>query len=242
MIRYFELELLRAVRDPRYLVLAVLTPVGLYLLFTQLFGTHGERVEGLPQPTELMVAMAAYGGMWAVFSATAPRIAHERSIGWLRQLRITPLRPGSVGVVKVAASLAAALPAIGLVCLTAVAAHGIRLDAGEWASLLAGVWVGTLPLALLGLAIGYLVGPDAAYGVVMVLYFAFGALGGLWMPMAMLPDALQHVGRLLPTHGLADLGWKLAAGSAPDPAGLAVLGAWTAASLLVAVVAGRRPS
>ena len=37
--------------------------------------------------------MIAYGAMWAVFSATGPRIAYERAIGWTRQLRVTPLIP-----------------------------------------------------------------------------------------------------------------------------------------------------
>jgi FAD binding domain len=48
-------------------------------------GAHGQRAQGLPQPTELMVAMIAYGAMWAVFQATGPRIAQERAIGWTRQ-------------------------------------------------------------------------------------------------------------------------------------------------------------
>ena len=91
MNRYLMPEIRRSLRDARYLVLAVVMPVGFYLLFTNLFGSHGEQVQGLPQPVELMTAMAAYGGMWAVFSATGPRIAQEREQGWLRQLRLTPL-------------------------------------------------------------------------------------------------------------------------------------------------------
>jgi len=83
-------------------------PIGLYLLFTGLFGAHGQRDQGLPQPVELVVAMIAYGAMRAVFSVTGPRIAHERAIGWTRQLCVTPLRP--------AAALSGKL-------LTAVASH-----------------------------------------------------------------------------------------------------------------------
>jgi ABC-2 type transport system permease protein len=83
MTRFLSLEVVRALRDPRYLILALAMPVGLYLLFTQLFGTHGERVEGISRPVELMIAMAAYGGIWSVLSATAPRIAAERQSGWL---------------------------------------------------------------------------------------------------------------------------------------------------------------
>ena len=115
MTGFVTLELRRCVRDARYLVITVALPVGLYLLFTGLFGAHGKRALGLPQPVELMVAMIAYGAMWAVFSATGPRIAHERAIGWTRQLRVTPLAPASALGGKLVTALAAALPAMLLV-------------------------------------------------------------------------------------------------------------------------------
>ena len=70
MTGFLALELRRSLRDVRYLILAVAMPVGLYLLFAGLFGARGQRAQGLPQPVELMVAMIAYGAMWAVFSAT----------------------------------------------------------------------------------------------------------------------------------------------------------------------------
>ncbi|HEX4214260.1 MAG TPA: ABC transporter permease [Candidatus Dormibacteraeota bacterium] len=239
MTRLLLLEIKRSLLDPRYLVLAVVMPVGFYLLFSELFGAHGQRVEGLPQPLELMVSMAAYGGIWAVFSGTAPRIAQERGTGWLRQLRLTPLPGGSVMVAKVVASMVAALPAMILVCVTAVVAHGVSLDARTWAELLGALWLGTLPLALLGFAIGFLVGSEVAYGAVMVLYFGFGAVGGLWMPLSALPAAMQDIGKVLPSHGLGDVGWKIAAGQVPDTSSLVVLAVWGVACAIVALVAYR---
>jgi ABC-2 type transport system permease protein len=235
MTRFLSLEVVRALRDPRYLILAVGMPVGLYLLFTQLFGAHGERVEGIPQVVELMIAMATYGGIWSVLSATAPRIAAERQTGWLRQLRLTPLPARSVISSKVVAAVATALPAMILVCLTAVVAHGVHLSVQTWVEMLALMCAGTLPLALLGVAIGFLVGSDAAYGVVMILYFAFGAMGGLWMPLAMLPD-----GDVLPSHGIASLGWRLAAGQPLQASSFLVLSAWTLGCGLLAFLAYRR--
>lgn len=240
MIRLLWLEARRGLRDVRYLVLAVVTPVGFYLLFTALFGSRGEMAEGLPQPVELMIAMAVYGGMWAVFSATGPRIAHERDLGWQPQLRMIPISAREVIAARVIGSMALALPAMVLVGVTATFARGIRLPAGEWLAMLAVLWVGTLPLALLGFGIGYLVPGDTAYGVVMALYFALGALGGLWMPMAMLPSTLQTIGHALPTNRIADLGWKIAAGQTPTAASVAVLTAWTAGFALLALLAYRR--
>jgi ABC-2 type transport system permease protein len=231
------LELRRCVRDVRYLVIAVALPIGLYLLFTGLFGSHGQRALGLPQAVELMVAMIAYGAMWAVFSATGPRIAHERAIGWTRQLRVTPLDPASALSGKLLTALAAALPAMLLVALTAVISHHVHLSAAQWLALFAAMWAGVLPLALLGLAIGYLAGDDIAFPLTMALYFA---LGGLWIPLSTMPHVMQGIGKILPSNGLAQLGWRITGGHASVLTATIVLTAWTLASALAAILAYRR--
>jgi ABC-2 type transport system permease protein len=240
MTGFVTLELRRCVRDVRYLVIAIALPIGLYLLFTGLFGSHGQRALGLPQPVELMVAMVAYGAMWAVFSATGPRIAHERAIGWTRQLRVTPLTPAAALSSKLLTALAAALPAMLLVALTAVVSHQVHLSAAQWLALFAAMWAGAVPLALLGLAIGYLAGDDIAFPLTMALYFALGALGGLWMPLSTMPHAMQDIGKDLPSNGLAQLGWRIAGGHASVLTATIVLTAWTLASALAAILAYRR--
>jgi len=240
MTGFVPLELRRCVRDLRYLVIAVALPIGLYLLFTGLFGAHGQRALGLPQAVELMVAMIAYGAMWAVFSATGPRIAHERAIGWTRQLRVTPLAPASALGGKLLTALAAALPAMLLVALTAVVSHQVHLSAAQWLALFAAMWAGAVPLALLGLAIGYLAGDDIAFPLTMALYFALGALGGLWMPLSTMPHVMQDIGTVLPSNGLAQLGWRIAGGQASVLPATVVLTAWTLASALAARLAYRR--
>ena len=240
MTGFLTLEMRRCTRDVRYLVIAVALPIGLYLLFAGLFGSHGQRAQGLPQPTELMVAMIAYGAMWAVFSATGPRIAQERAIGWTRQLRVTPLTPASAVSGKLVTALVVALPAMALVALTAATSHHVHLGAAQWAALLAAMWAGALPLALLGLAIGYLAGDDIAFPLTMALYFALGALGGLWVPLSVMPHLMQDIGQALPTNALAELGWRIAGGHGSVPAALLVLAAWTLGSGLIALLAYRR--
>jgi len=48
MTGFIALEMRRSLRDIRYLVIAVAMPIGLYLLFTGLFGAHGQRAQGRP--------------------------------------------------------------------------------------------------------------------------------------------------------------------------------------------------
>ena len=240
MTGFLTLELRRSLRDVRYLVIAVALPIGLYLLFAGLFGSHGQLALGLPQPTELMVAMVAYGAMWAVFSATGPRIAHERAIGWTRQLRVTPLSAASALSGKLVTALAAALPAMVLVALTAVVSHHVQLGAAQWLAMLAAMWAGVLQLALLGLAIGYLAADEVAFPLTMALYFALGALGGLWMPPSVMPHAMQDIAQFLPSNAVAELGWRITGGQASVPKAVLVLAAWTLGSGLAALLAYRR--
>jgi ABC-2 type transport system permease protein len=238
----FRLECLRMLRDPRYLALAVVAPIGFYLLFATIFGGDPTQPGELKGTVEIMVAMAAYGSIWGALSATGPRLAHERSSGWLEQLRSMPVTARQLLTAKIAAGLAVALPAIVLVCVTAAVAKDVRLAAWQWAALVPTMWLGTLPFALLGVVVGLLVGPEAAFPLSYGLYMAASALGGLWVPPARLSAPLQDVAHTLPTYRLADLGWRIAAGHAPTWADVAVLAAWCAGFAALAVVAqNRRP-
>ncbi len=126
-----KLELSRTLRDGRYLVLAVVAPVGFYLLFSAVFGGKSSgpnNTFGLPASKEIMIAMATFGAMWAALSATAPRLARDREGGWLAYLASTPVRAGRVLTARLLAGLVVAVPAVVAVGITAVAAHGVRLD------------------------------------------------------------------------------------------------------------------
>jgi len=127
-----------------------------------------------------------------------------------------------------------------LVALTAVVSHHVQLGAAQWLAMLAAMWAGVLPLALLGLAIGYLAADEIAFPLTMALYFALGALGGLWMPPSVMPHAMQDIGQALPSDAVAELGWRITGGQASVPKAVLVLAAWTLGSATAALLAYRR--
>jgi ABC-2 type transport system permease protein len=241
MIGYLRLEVVRTLRDPRYLILALAAPVGFYLLFAGLFGT-GSGTDGLVQQVALMVSLAVFGAMWAVMQATGPRVAQDRSIGWARQLRLLPVRAESILAARLLAAAILAVPALALVMFTARISHGVQLDAWKWLALLALLWFGTLPFALLGIAVGYATGAESAFGLLYVLNMVVSALGGLWMPISFFPERMQAAGKLLPSYRAADLGWHLIAGQALDLSSVLLLAAWALLFALLAVVLSRRVS
>lgn len=99
---------------------------------------------------------------------------------------------------------------------------------------------GCLPFAAIGIVVGTIADGDGAQGLTMVLYLVLAALGGLWMPVQILPSPLQTVARTLPSYHLAQLGWHIARGVAPALGDGLVLLAWFAGAALVAVAVSRR--
>lgn len=239
MFAYLRLEIARVLRDRRYLISSVVMPVGLYLLFSNIFG-KGAPVNGLSVDVNTMVAMAAFGAMGAVLAATGPRIAQERANGWLRQLRATPFAPARMLAAKVLAAMTLGLPSVVAVTGTAAAVHGIRLPAWEWPLLAALLWVGSAPFAALGMLIGRIGDGDAAYGITSGIWFALAAPSGMWMPIAILPKTLREIARAMPANHFAELGWRVAAGGGPTLNDGLVLAAWTAGLGLLTALAYRK--
>jgi ABC-2 type transport system permease protein len=242
MLRYLVLEMRRMYRDRRFVFFTVAVPVVFYLLWSNVFAKNGEvdTATGLNAKTYLLVSMASFGALGASLTTTGPRLAAERQTGWLRQLQVTPLRPAAVITAKVLASMCLALPAIVLVGLTAVLTQHVRLSAGEWAVMIALMWIGTLPFAALGTLIGSLVGADAAQPLTVASLFGLSILGGLWMSVDILPKTLRRIAHWTPSNRYADLGWSVAGGHAPSVSDALVLAGWTAVLGTLAVVTYRR--
>ena len=239
MMSYLSLEIRRSVRDRRYLLLVIGWPVGAYLLFSTVFGNQPSR-DGLPTATALMVAMATFGAFGAVLTATGPRLAAERGSGWLRQLKLTPLSPAGVLGARLVAAMSLTLPAILVVFAVAAAVKGVRMDAWRWPALALALCAGCVPFAAIGMVIGSVADGDGAQGLTMVVYLVMSALGGVWMPVSILPSYLQTVAHLLPSNRMAELGWRVATGHAPTLAAVAVLAAWLVGATLVAMLLSRR--
>lgn len=237
---YVNVELRRTLRDPFYIVLAVVVPIGFYLLFAGLFGSSPHAPNTPSGAVEIMVATSVYGGIWACMVATGPRIAVERSSGWMRNLRLLPISTPSVLAGRALVAIFFALPAMLLVYATAVLTHHVTLSAGQWLAMIVLMWVGVWPFALLGIVLGYLTNESSAFGVTYGLYMVISALGGLWVPPTILPANMLAIGKLLPTYEAADLGWRITIGVAPSVENAIVLLGWSVVLLAAAALFSSR--
>jgi ABC-2 type transport system permease protein len=214
MIAYLRFEVRRVLRDRRYVTFTLAFPLAIYLLYTHVYD-QSTRVGGTDWATYLMVSMAAYGAMGGALGSTVGRLAAERSTGWVRQLRATPLPAHAYLLVKLLAALLLALPVVVLICLTGALVNGVHLEAGRWLGLVGLLWLGSLPFAGLGILLGYLLDVNSAQPAMVGVYMALAVLGGLWAPLDSLPAGLRTLAHLLPSYHFADLGWRTVAGAMP---------------------------
>ncbi|AKN69175.1 ABC transporter [Streptomyces sp. PBH53] len=219
-----KLELVRALRNRKFLFFSVLYPSIIYLIFSSSAGSAG-KVDGseLTVATYLMVSMASFGALTAVLMGNSERIAKERESGWVRQLRLTPLPGRGYVLAKTASAAVVSLPAIVVVFAVAAVLKHVRLDAWQWLALTGVVWAGSLVFAALGVALGYLASGDAVRPITMIVYFGLSLLGGLWMPSTSFPQWLQDIAKWLPTHAYAALGRAIEQNQAPHAQDIAVL-------------------
>ncbi|MFF4379319.1 ABC transporter permease [Kitasatospora sp. NPDC092039] len=195
MTTLIRLEVLRTLRNRRYLLFTVAYPALMYVFFINAYSST-RLAGGLPVKTYFMVSMATFGAVGAVLTNSAQRISLERRSGWVRQLRLTALPGRAYTVGKIAASAVTTLPAI-LVVFAVGASQGVSLTAAQWTALAVALWLGSFVFAALGVALGYAAAPDAVQTIVMITYMAMALLGGTWFPVS---GSMERFARFNPVY------------------------------------------
>jgi ABC-2 type transport system permease protein len=130
-----------------------------------------------------------------------------------------------------------AISPILVVSLIGRIAKGVQLPAHAWVQIGLGIWLATLPFALLGLLIGQLADaqnlPAYLNGTLMMM----ALLGGLFIPIVSFPDWMVRLAKVLPTYWIGEIGRGALTGNTQFAAAVAVLAGWTVG--LAALVAWR---
>lgn len=241
---YARYELLRAMRNRQGIFFAVVFPVGFYFLLASPnrhdhnFGGDANTHTGIFAPQYYMISLLAFGGMIAMVSAGA-RISSERTIGWNRQLRLTPLSVSNYMQTKVFVSYVLTIAAMLLLYVAGISI-GVRMPFSHWAEMSALFLIALIPFAALGIGLGHLLKDDAMGPATGGIVSLFAFLGGTWFPLT---GGGWFVGfaKLLPSYWLVQAGHVGFGDSNPwTVEGWLVLGAWSVATIAFAAWAFRR--
>jgi ABC-2 type transport system permease protein len=195
-------EFLKLVRLPAYAVPIIVFPLMFYALFGLAFaGRSGRATVALYQ----IATMGTFGVIGAAMFGLGVSVAGERGQGWMTVKRASPMPMAAYFGAKMAVAALFGAIIVALLFAMGVAFGNVRLEPGV-ALELAGVLIaGAIPFCALGLAIGYLAGPNSAQPIVNLVYLPMSFASGLWMPFEMLPKFVKDLAPWLPPFHLARL-------------------------------------
>ncbi|MEU8633500.1 ABC transporter permease [Amycolatopsis sp. NPDC048633] len=224
---YLLTEIRRNFRAPRFLIFVIAFPVLMFLLQAEVF-VKADAPDHAAFAAVVMINMMTFG-TFAAANTSGARLALERALGWQRQLRLTPLTGTGYLAGKGISGMLVGLPALILVPVLAVVAEGVHLDAAGWVRIFAGIFLGTIPLVLLGLLIGQFGTPDSMQPINMLVTLGMGFLGGLWIPIETMPTWMHDVAQIMPTYWVLQLARPAVTTDmvVSLPSAVAVLAGWT---------------
>ena len=188
------------VRNPALMVPTLLFPI-MFWVFFGLPNAHVITADGYSDGTYMLGSFAMYSVIQTILFSLGFAIATERFTGWYRYQRTTPLRLWTMFGAKLLANLLVALLALGLLLLIGAWTGGVHLPLSAWASLVARVLFGALPMAALGVFIGCMAtGPSTASPILNLIFFPMAFASGLFIPINTMPQIVQQIAPFLPTY------------------------------------------
>jgi ABC-2 type transport system permease protein len=178
-------------------------PLMFYTLFGLVFGGRGPG--GTTMATYLVATYGAFGVIGAALFGFGVGVAVERGQGWMVLKRATPMPPLAFFTAKLFVCMVFATAIVVLLGTLAIAAGGVRQPVTSWLTLGITLVAGTLPFCALGLAGGYLAGPNSAPAIINLIYLPMAFLSGLWIPIEAMPALVKTIARFLPAYHLGQL-------------------------------------
>lgn len=202
------------VRDPGTLFFALLFPallltvLGLVMPWAdQPFDTTDPALAGVTWITGFTPVMLTLAIATVSFTTFPTLVATYRQRGVLRRMSTTPVPPWQLLVAQVLVNLGALVLASLLALTLAVVLLGVELPQQPATFVLAFVMAALSTFAIGAVIAAVAPTASAATGFGMTAYFVSLLLGGVWVPLQVMPEGLRRVAEATPvgagTHAMA---------------------------------------
>jgi ABC-2 type transport system permease protein len=243
-------EFLRMMRTRTFSLSVIGFPVMFYCLFG-LMMNRGASINGQQFAKYLLGTYSVFGMVGAALFGIGVGLAGDLSAGWLELKRASPMPPVAYLLAKCCTAMAFGVIIVSILAGLGTTVGHVALTLPDYGRMIAITLAGAIPFASLGLVLALLVPLNSAPGVANLVYLPMSFLGGLWIPLTVLPKAVQKIAPLLPTYHLGQLMLGIFDRTASNPRGYAdpahtVLSHWfglaafTCFMLGIAVLAFRR--
>jgi ABC-2 type transport system permease protein len=197
----FRCELRKLVRDPAFVLPSLGFPIAFFLLF-------GVMLPFAKTDSARWIVMANYAGFAvlasSLFAASLP-LARERETGVYALKRTTPLTGSQFLSAKLLAAALFATISASAVFLLACACYGFVPDVLVILAFVFNCLLTGSACASLGLLIGSYFRVNAASVLVNLVFMPMAFLGGLAMPLQVMPKIVQQGAIALPSFHIGEL-------------------------------------
>jgi ABC-2 type transport system permease protein len=226
-----QAEMKKVLRNRYFVFWSLAMPIIFYYIFTNVVNTNA------PNKAEwnahYLMSMTAFSVMGSSIMTLGIRMVQERSQGWSKFIRVTPLKDTVYFAAQMIGQSVIHLLSITIIFIAGFLINGVSLTAFEW--MMSGLWIlfGTLPFLALGTVIGMMKKVETAAGVSNVLYMVLAVAGGMWTPLELMPKVMQNIGKWLPSYNFGSGAWEIVRGGLPDWKNILILIAYLALFMLL---------
>ena len=197
-------EFTRLLRTRSFSLSVIGFPVVFYLFFG-LIMNRGEHIGSVTVAKYMLAGYAVFGMVGASLFGIGIGLSSEIAAGWLELKRASPMPPAAYLLAKCCSAMVFGVLIVSILTALGITIGHISIALPQYAHMIALTLVGVLPFACMGMALALLVPFSSAPGIANMIYLPMSFLGGLWIPVMMLPHILQRFAVLLPTYHLAQL-------------------------------------
>ena len=242
VMHQFRADLRCFLRNKESVFWTLALPIVFLVIFGTVFRHQDVAVPGgrINEPVYYVPGIIVFGLIAATFSNLVVTVVRYREAGIYKRRRATPVSASAVITARAFVAVAASLAITTVLVVIGWTAYGAHIPMRTVPALLLDIIVGAVVFCCLGFAVASVIKKaDAAQPVVQAIVLPLCFLSGVFIPILELPHWLIDVGKVFPVHALSD---ALLATYNPHTLGsglnwvdLAVLAAWGAAGLIVAI-------
>jgi ABC-2 type transport system permease protein len=199
-----RLEIRRLLRNRRTVLFTMVLPVFFFLAFGLNSAYANQPIGHGNYSAFIMISLALYGAVLATTSGGA-MVSIERTAGWSRQLRLTPLSPVAYIAIKMLTALVLGLSSVTAVYVVGGITGKPTMPVYLWIVTALCVWVGSLIFAAYGLFMGYLLPTENVMQILSFTLVLFAFAGGVFVPLNQFPKLFQQIAEFTPLYGLNQL-------------------------------------
>jgi ABC-2 type transport system permease protein len=196
-----RLEISRLLRNRRTVLFTMVLPVFFFLAFGLNSAYANQPIGHGNYSAFIMISLALYGAVLATTSGGA-MVSIERTAGWSRQLRLTPLSPVAYIAIKMLTALVLGLSSLTAVYIVGGITGKPTMPVYLWVVTALCVWVGSLIFAAYVLFMGYLLPTENVMQILSFTLVLFAFAGGVFVPLNQFPKLFQQIAEFTPLYGL----------------------------------------